>query len=108
MRDVEEMDKSTDNRRTRDGSMPPHVDPETSSPQARILSTDPQGARSRRKVGVVLLEITNDEWENMYDWVLFLQMAGPELATAAQTFTAGHFPRSSLLVKLLNQGALGE
>ena len=77
-----------------------------SSSQAQVPSTDPQWANSRRKVGVVLLEVTNDEWDNMYDWVLFLQTAGPELATATQTFNTGHSPRSNLLVKLLSQGAL--
>ena len=86
-----------------------HDDPENSSPQAQVLSTDPQRANARRKVGVVLLGITTDEWEkNMYDWVPFLQTAGPELATATQTFTANHFPCSNLLVKLLNQGALSK
>ena len=67
-----------------------------------------RGRNFRRNVGVVLLEITTDEWENMYDWAPFLQTAGPELATAAQTFTAGHFPRSNLLVKLFSQGAPSE
>ena len=38
-------------------AMPPHVDQEHSSPIVQVLSTDPQGTNSRRKVSVVLLEV---------------------------------------------------
>ena len=48
---------------------------------------------------MVLLEVSTDEWKNMYEWVPSLQTAGPELAAATQTFTASHVPRSNLLVK---------
>ena len=87
--------------------MPPHVDPERSIPQVQLLSTNPEGTKSRRKVGVVLLEGPIAELEDMYDLFPFLQGAGPELVAATQT-SRFFFPRKNLWVTMLSQDATRE
>ena len=83
-------------------AMPPHVDAGKASPQAQVLSTDPQGGEFASQGERGAARDHDRRVGEHVRLVPFLQTAGPNLATATRAFTAGHFPLSNLLVKMLN------
>jgi hypothetical protein len=78
---------------------------EGQSSEVTVLSVDPAGSASRKKVSVVLAQISKEDFAEMADWANFNQHEAAK-GTRPHMFTNGHWPRGTALRQVMTTGPL--